>query len=143
VGLDLYDEGMWPGNTPERFMRNARIAGVADRAEARKGDMRALPFPDASFDAVVSSYAIDHLSREGRAEAIAEVARVLEWGGAFLLLIVNADRWTFLVSPAIAHHPRQDPARWRALLEQSGFAIEEEGTPPVTRYWLARKTGGR
>ena len=35
------------GNTPERFMANARIAGVADRASARVGDMRQLPFGDA------------------------------------------------------------------------------------------------
>ena len=55
TGLDIY-EGYWgiDDNTPERFMLNARIAGVADRASARTGDMRAMPFPDGAFDAVVS-----------------------------------------------------------------------------------------
>jgi hypothetical protein len=37
-------------------MNNARIAGVADRADTRTGDMRDMPFHLAS-DAVVSSYA--------------------------------------------------------------------------------------
>ena len=62
TGVDIYS-GYWgiDGNTPERFMANARIAGVADRASARVGDMRQLPFGDGEFDAVVSSYAIDHL----------------------------------------------------------------------------------
>jgi SAM-dependent methyltransferase len=145
VGVDIY-RGYWgiDGNTPERFMRNARVAGVADRASARVGDARDLPFGDASFDAVVSSYAIDHLGGDGKVKALAEAARVLEPRGELLLLIVNADWMTWLVSPhAIAHHPRQDPARWRAMLEEAGFAIEEEGTRPATLYWLARKRGAR
>ena len=45
TGLDIY-QGYWgiDDNTPERFMTNARIAGVADRAETRTGDMRDMPF---------------------------------------------------------------------------------------------------
>ena len=141
VGVDIY-RGYWgiDDNTPERFMRNARLAGVADRASARVGDARDLPFDDATFDAVISSFAIDHLGGDGQVKAIAEAARVLEPGGELLLLIVNADWITWVVSPhAIAHHPRQDPARWRAMLEDAGFAIEEEGTTPATLFWLARK----
>lgn len=141
TGLDIYT-GYWgiDGNTPERFMTNARIAGVADRAEARTGDVREMPFEDGEFDAVVSSYVIDHLSRDGSARAIAEVKRVLKPRGEFLLMIVNVNWLTWLVSPhAIAHHPRQDPARWRGLLEQGGFAVEEAGTQPATLYFLARK----
>jgi len=141
TGLDIY-EGYWgiDDNTPERFMKNARIAGAADRASARTGDMREMPFQAGEFDAVVSSYAIDHLRRDGIAKALSEVARVLKPRGEFLLLIVNVDWRTWLVSPhAIAHHPRQDPAEWRAWLERAGFALEEEGTQPATRYFLARR----
>lgn len=141
TGLDIY-QGYWgiDDNTPERFMSNARIAGAADRAEARTGDMRDMPFEEATFDAVVSAYAIDHLRRDGRVRAVSEVARVLKPRGDFLLLIINVDWLTRLVSPhALAHHPRQDPARWRALLEQSGFVVEEQGTRPATLYFLARK----
>ncbi len=144
TGLDIY-EGYWgiDDNTPERFMRNARIAGVADRAATVTGDMREMPFPDDSFDAVVSSYAIDHLGRTGAAKAIGEVARVLKPNGEFLLMIVNVTWLTWVVSPhAIAHHPRQDPAAWRTMLEQRGFSVEEEGTSPATRYFLARYRGG-
>jgi len=141
TGLDIY-EGYWgiDENTPERFMTNVRIAGAGDRAEVRTGDMRDMPFGDASFDAVVSAYAIDHLRRDGIVEAVAEVARVLESRGELLLLIVDANWLTWLVSPhAIAHHPAPDPGRWRALLEQGGFVVEEEGRKPATLYFLARK----
>ena len=141
TGLDIY-EGYWgiDDNTPERFMANARVAGVAGRAEARRGDMREMPFEDAAFDAIVSAYAIDHLRPDGRTQALAEAARVLEPGGELLLLLVNVDWLTWVVSPhAIAHHPRPDPAAWRAMLERGGFVIEEEGTRPATLYFLARK----
>ena len=140
TALDIY-KGYWgiDENTPARFMKNAQVAGAAHRAEARTGDMREMPFKDGSFDAVVSSYAIDHLGDKGRLKALHEVARVLKAHGEFLLLIVNTDWWTWLVSPPMAHHFRPDPARWRAELDQAGFAIEEEGRQPVTLYWLARK----
>jgi arsenite methyltransferase len=140
TGLDIY-KGYWgiDANTPERFMKNVQIAGAAGRADAFTGDMREMPFTDGSFDAVVSSYAIDHLGAQGRIKALHEVARVLKAHGEFLLLIVNTDWWTWLVSPPMAHHFRPNPAKWRAQLEQAGLAVEEEGRQPVTMYWLARK----
>ena len=140
MGLDIYS-GYWgiDENTPDRFMRNARIAGVDGRAAARAGDMRELPFADGEFDAVVSSYAIDHLRRAERPKAIAEVARVLKPGGEFLLMVVHVDWWTWLVSPMLAHHPSADPEPWRVLLKEHGFSLEEEGTPFSTLYFLAKK----
>lgn len=140
TALDIYD-GYYgiDDNTPARFMSNAQIAGAADRAEARVGDVRKMPFDDGAFDAVVSSYMIDHLGRDDRTTALHEVARVLKPHGEFLLLIVNTDWWTWLVAPPMAHHFRPDAARWRTQLSQAGFTVEEEGHQPVTLYWLARK----
>jgi SAM-dependent methyltransferase len=140
MGVDIYS-GYWgiDENTPERFMRNAKIAGVDGRAGARVGDMRQLPFRDGEFDAVVSSYAIDHLRRAEQPKAIAEVARVLKPGGEFLLMVIRVDWKTWIVSPLLAHHPSQSPEPWRAMLLEHGFTIEEEGTPMTTLYFVARK----
>jgi SAM-dependent methyltransferase len=140
TGLDIYS-GYWgiDGNTPERFMKNARTAGVADRANAQTGDMRQMPFLDGEFDAVVSSYAIDHLRRDDLTKGLSEVTRVLKPRGEFLVLIVNPDWMTTLFAPPIAHHPRPDPSRWRLLLEQAGLAVVEEGTKPATLYFLTQK----
>jgi SAM-dependent methyltransferase len=141
TGLDIYS-GYWgiDDNTPERFMKNARIAGVDERAAARVGDMRDMPFGDGVFDAVVSSYAIDHLRRAERPKAIAEVARVLKPGGEFLLMLIQVDWKTWLVSPVLAHHPSQNPEPWRAMLQQNGLNLEEEGTGFTTLYFLAKKS---
>ena len=134
TGLDIYS-GYWgiDNNTPERFMSNARIAGAADRAEARTGDMRDMPFKDGEFDAAMSVAAIDHLREEGIPKTLGEMSRVLKPRGEVLLMIVNPDWVAMLASPhAIAHHRRQDPERWRSMLPLRRFLVEQEGTQAGT-----------
>ena len=126
-------------NTPERFMRNARIAGVSDRAKAMVGDARELPLATGAYDAVISAYAIDHVPRDGIPKALSEAQRVLKPGGEFLLTIVNVDWWAILASPPIAHHRRVDPGQWRSMLETAGFEVLEQGNQPMTLYFLGRK----
>jgi SAM-dependent methyltransferase len=140
TAIDIYD-GFWgiSDNTPERFMTNARIAGVADRARAQVGDARAIPLADAAYDGVISNYAIDHLRRDEIPTALSEVSRILKPGGEFLLAVVNVDWWVLLASPPIAHHPRADPGRWRQMLAGAGFELLEEGTTPGSLHFLVRK----
>ena len=140
TAVDIY-EGFWgiEGNTPERFMVNARIAGVADRARAQVGDARAIPLAASAYDGVISAYAIDHLRRDEIPVALSEVTRILKPGGEFLLAVVNVDRWVLFTSPAIAHHPRADPQRWRTMLEAAGLEILEQGTTPGSLHFLTRK----
>jgi SAM-dependent methyltransferase len=57
-------------------------AGGAEYAKAGAG---ALPFPDASFDAVVACLVFEHIRDVD--EAIAEVARVLQPGGRFCFFL--------------------------------------------------------
>jgi SAM-dependent methyltransferase len=141
TGVDIYS-GYYgiDDNTPERFMVNARIAGVADRAQAVTGDARELPLASGEYDGVISSFAIDHIRRDGIPRALSEARRVLKPGGEFLLMIVNVDWWALLTSPpAMAHHPRANPVRWRTMLEAAGFEVVEKGTKPMTMYFLSRK----
>lgn len=143
TAIDVYD-GYWgiDDNTPERLMVNARIAGVADRARAQVGDARAIPLASATYDGVISSYAIDHLGRDEIPQALSEVHRILKPGGEFLLMIVNVDLWARLTSPhAMAHHRAVDPARWRTMIEKAGFTVSEQGTTPSSLHFLARKRG--
>ena len=128
-------------NTPDRLMLNARIAGVADRAEAIIGDARELPLASGAYDGVISVAAIDHIPRAGIPKAVSEVARILRPGGEFLLTIVDVDAWVWFASPALAHHRPADASRWRALLESSGFEVVEQGKLPGALYFLGRKPG--
>jgi SAM-dependent methyltransferase len=140
TAIDIYD-GFYgiSDNTPERFMHNARIAGVADRAQAQVGDARAIPLANAAYDGVISNYAIDHLRRDEIPTALSEVHRILKPGGEFLLAVVNVDWWVLLTSPAIAHHARAYPERWRQMLTDARFDLVEAGTTPGSLHFLVRK----
>lgn len=82
VGIDLWSQRDQGDNSAAATLANAAAEGVADRVVVEHGDMRALPFPDASFDAVVSSLAIHNLPRrDDRRRAITEIVRVLRPGG--------------------------------------------------------------
>ena len=144
TALDLYD-GYFGivANTPERLFANAAVAGARDRIDATVGDMRAMPFDDQVFDAVISVAAIDHLRRADVERALAEVARVLRPDGEFLLMVINPDGWTRLAYPLFLHHGYFDAATnhdfWRSSVGGAGFDIVELGTRPATLYVLARK----
>src|SRR5262249_45970012 len=61
VGIDLWQAEDLSGNRPEATLENAKIEGVADRVEVQTADMRKIPFPDATFDVILSCAAIHNL----------------------------------------------------------------------------------
>jgi SAM-dependent methyltransferase len=54
-------------------------AGEGARFEVVRGDLTALPFPDAGVDRVIASEVLEHIPDDGA--AVAEIARVLKPGG--------------------------------------------------------------
>jgi SAM-dependent methyltransferase len=143
TALDIFGAEYGIGrNTPERLLANARAADAGDRIDVQVGDMRAMPFEAATFDAAVSAFAIDHLSRPDVERTFAEMARVLKPGGEFLLLVINQDAWIRTALPFFVHHGyfggRAYPDRWRAQLSAAGLSVVEEGTQPGTLYFLSR-----
>ena len=69
TGIDLWSTHDQSGNSREVTLRNASLEGVATGSTIETGDMRALPFPDATFDLVVSSLAIHNIRVERRPRA--------------------------------------------------------------------------
>ncbi|HEX5227814.1 MAG TPA: class I SAM-dependent methyltransferase [Bryobacteraceae bacterium] len=124
VALDLFgesfDQHFGHGETPQqKLLRNLKAAGVDKRVTIQTADMRKIPFPAASFDGIVSAYAVDHLNREGIRESLAEADRVLKPGGEFLLMLITKEPWIrFIVRPAGAAHGHAG----RTLVERSDAA---------------------
>jgi ubiquinone/menaquinone biosynthesis C-methylase UbiE len=86
TGVDLWQGEDLSGNSPQATLANARAAGVADRVEVRTGDARELPFPDGSFDVIVSTAVLHNIyDAAGRERAVGEIARVLKPGGRVVL----------------------------------------------------------
>ncbi len=144
VALDLfaesYEHHFGSQSGQEKLASNFKAAGLEHRAAIQTGDMRKLPFDAATFDGVVSAYAIDHLTRDGITAALSEAARVLKPGGEFLMMVINKDAWLkFAFGPLLLHSGTRSAARWTGLLEDAGFQVVEPGQRPGTLYLLARK----
>jgi len=91
TGIDLWSTHDQSGNARDVTLENATVEGVLDRVAIETGDMRAMPFADASFDLVVSSLAIHNIrSNAERAQAIQETWRVLRPGGRLAIADIRA-----------------------------------------------------
>jgi len=104
-----------------------RTDGLAGGIELREGDVRTLPFDDASFDLVVDFGTCYHVAR--RAQALREISRVLVAGGRF----VHETRLSQLLA-----HPRRSFGRflpWEVVPE---LAPERQAL-----LWATRVKTGR
>ena len=87
VAVDLSDEEL-PGVAGVLRAMRLELEGPGAHGAVVRGDARQLPFPDGSFDRVIASEVLEHVSDDAR--TMAELARVLRAGG---LLAVTVPRW--------------------------------------------------
>jgi SAM-dependent methyltransferase len=132
VGIDLAPEAI-------SFCRRRALNNV------QQGDICALPFADASFDAVICSSVLYHQWVKDVSAGIREMNRVLRPGG---LLLLNVPAFQFLHSAhdeAVLTAQRFRKSKIRALLLENHFLIRR------LTYWttllfplavLARTLGG-
>jgi ubiquinone/menaquinone biosynthesis C-methylase UbiE len=99
VGLDPDEHAL------DRAKRKAARAGVD--VELVRGFADAIPYADGSFDRVLSSFMLHHLTTDEKAATLRDVHRVLKPGGSFHLLDFSAAE----------HQPRGFVAR---LLHREG-----------------------
>jgi SAM-dependent methyltransferase len=96
-------------------------------------DMRELPLPSASFDAVLSVQSLEHVPDPER--VVAEARRVLVPGG--MALFVTPNRLTFSPTGEIVdpyHHVEFDARSLRALCERAFGSVEVHGLFGSDRY---------
>ncbi|MCI3921262.1 MerR family transcriptional regulator [Paenibacillus sp. TRM 82003] len=131
-GLDL---GTGTGNLAGRFLAGGvEMAGVDQsremlkrcnakfpRLETKLGNLLAVPYLDRSFDFVVSSYALHHLTEEQKELALAEMRRVLKPHGRICIadLMFEGEEARRLYVDRLVAEGREDVA---ASIENEYFA---------------------
>src|SRR5262245_16233656 len=91
TGVDIWSTADQSGNAKDVALRNASLEGVSDRVHIETADMRTLPFPDATFDLVVSILAIHNIrSNADRKRAVTEGFRVMKPGGRMVIADIRA-----------------------------------------------------
>lgn len=149
-GRDVLDLGCAGGFMAEAMAgRGAKVTGIdpaaeaiaAARAHARTSGLRigydvgvgeAIPYPDASFDAVVCVDVLEHVADLPR--VLAQVARVLRPGGMFLFDTINRNPLARLATITVAedvlrllprgtHDPAMfiKPAELRRAMQNAGL----------------------
>jgi SAM-dependent methyltransferase len=131
----LLDLGCGTGFTLTQLPAGARAIGLdysraalalarrrAGRADLVRGSAYALPFADASFDAVLALDVLEHLERDR--DAARELRRVLAPGGAAIVTVPAFEALWSAHDEALDHHRRYRLAEIEAVLRDAGFEIE-------------------
>ena len=117
----------------ERANKNAKIAGV--EVEFVEGDAEVLPYPDASFDVVLSQYG--HMFAPRPAVVVKEMLRVLKSGGRIAFSTWPPEHFTGRMFAFVARHmpppppgtePPAPPALWgdpNVVRERLGSAVTD------------------
>jgi ubiquinone/menaquinone biosynthesis C-methylase UbiE len=124
-----------------RARHRAARAGVAVTVEV--APVEALPFPAGAFDAVLSSLMLHHLPEDLRAQAFAEIRRVLRAGGRLLAVDFEPPRSRtaravirLVLTKRMADY---DVRTCLPLMRDAGFVDVESGPTPYG--WLTAVRG--
>ena len=126
---------------PKALARARRKAGrKALSVRLDLGFAQELPYPDASFDRVLSAFMFHHLGPDDKEKALREVRRVLKPGGSLHLLDLGgakASSHGFLARLSYRHGRLRDNLEDRipTLMREAGLAEATEVAHRVTKVW--------
>jgi arsenite methyltransferase len=86
TGIDIWSTVDMGGNAEAATRHNLELEGVSGRCTLLSVPAQEMPFPDASFDVIVSNLCLHNIyDRPTRQKAVEQIARVLRPGGVALI----------------------------------------------------------
>jgi ubiquinone/menaquinone biosynthesis C-methylase UbiE len=114
VGVDL----------DERLIDYAKTHFQTERVAFVRADALKLPFPDKSFDSVVSFHTIEHFNETDQVKLLRELSRVLRDYGVLVIATPDRDVWSLQGIAGIQEdHIRElNQKEFRSILRDCGFS---------------------
>ncbi len=117
TGIDIWSNVDMGGNAEAATLHNLTLEGVQDRCTLISQSAAEMPFPDASFDVIVSNLCIHNMyDRPTRLAALHQIVRVLKPGGIAL----------------ISDYKRT--AEYAAEFQQAGLQVEKKRGSLITTF---------
>ena len=137
TAIDLFNSDYIDGGGNTLLERNLILAGISDRVEIVQGDITNTGFQDSTFDAVVSSYMIDHLGDQ-KLNALKEINRILKPGARMLMIVLTPNLNSFAILNVLSFM-LTSKREWKKLFSETNLRLVEEGEVNGGAYFLLEK----
>lgn len=137
TAIDLFNSDYINGGGNTLLEKNLERAGINGRVEIVQGDITNTGFEIASFDAVVSSYMIDHLGDQ-KLNALKEISRILKPGCRFLMIVLTPSLSSFAILNVLSLM-LTSKRQWKKLFTEAGLKLAEDGQVNGGTYFLLEK----
>ena len=114
-----------------------RSINIENRVKIIKGDITNTSFPDNHFDAVISTFMIDHLGNQ-KLQCLKEINRILKPSGRLLMIVIVPNLTSFAIAN-IFSFLLSSRKQWKAYFEKSNFKLVEEADINGAAYFLIEK----
>jgi arsenite methyltransferase len=86
TGIDIWSNVDMGGNSEAATVHNLQLEGISDRCTLLGVPAQEMPFPDGSFDVILSNLCLHNIyDRKTRRRALEQIVRVLKPGGQAIL----------------------------------------------------------
>jgi SAM-dependent methyltransferase len=133
-GTRVLDAGCGEGVLVEEFVAHLDIEGLDQNYSServRTGSLTSLPYPDGSFDRALCLDVLEHLTFDEQPRALAELQRVLRFGGELLVSVPN-----------LAHLQSRVHFLFRGELIRTASESKHPGDRPVVDYIRLAQAAG-
>jgi 2-polyprenyl-3-methyl-5-hydroxy-6-metoxy-1,4-benzoquinol methylase len=137
TAIDTFDSNYIDGGGNTLLEKNLKLVGISDQVEIVQGDITSTNFQEATFDAVVSSYMIDHLGDQ-KFNALREINRILKPKGRMLMIVLTPTRTSFALLNVLSFM-LTSKKQWKTLFAKTKFHLIDEGEINGGTYFLIEK----